>query len=762
MRLIWHSNSRAAGTGYGVQSNLFISRLQAAGHHLIHSAFYGSQGSPIEWDGVLILPTSKDAYGNDVLVDDFKHWKADLTITLIDAWIFHPSVTSQIRWAPWFPVDADPLPPMVASILKTAYKPIAYAKFGVEKAAEAGIKAAYVPHGVDTAFYAPQDKAETRKKLGFREEHQSAFVVSIVAANKGTPSRKAFDQQIRAFAEFNRRHPDSLLNLHTDVWGGHDGENIKRIIELSKLNPDCVALPPKYEFLRYMITADYLRDLYNASDVLLNCTRGEGFGVPIIEAMACFPAETSIDAAGVMCGMEREYTGSMIVIETERGIIRATPEHPFWTNEGWTLARELDASHQLLYTPGYHDNWEVQNADKRLEKVHTGAIADVVQSLSRGGNSARGSRSDRDNIRCCVLADASSGNIDENYGSIRQGRYDAFARSQPNDISVSSRANRRGGVHNDTAYAKEQVETDYLHNQHIKDFAGLVNTDDRGAVLLCIASRRAREQQSIVRIPCRGYLLAPALQSNLALSGHKKTPDGIDYRVGGTATDDADQSIARYSNPLDHGDTSAQFERVVSVKQEQVTNLKVYNLKTLTGVYTVSGYLVHNCGVPAIVTDFSAMPELVDAGAGWKVPYSDKCLYQDSYQVTPSVPGIVEALEMAYEAKQSGKLAEMGIQARNGMVATYDADLVAEQYWKPVLAEIEDEIKASEAKKSARAEKRAALRANGGPAAVTNTPAPDLLAEGVKIVADTVNGVMDAVGDIAKIAASNGNGAHGD
>lgn len=419
LRIGWLSNWMAVGTGYGIQSKLTIPRLQAMGHFIVHPAFYGPQGTPIEIEGVLTLPTSKDSYGNDVMVKDFKYWNLDIMITLIDAWIFHPGVTSAVRWVPYFPVDCDPMPPMVADILRTAYKPIAYSKFGVAKAEEAGFKVSYVPHGVDTKFYTPQDKIETRQKLGLSEEHQQAFVVSIVAANKGTPSRKAFDQQIRAFAEFNRRHPDSLLSLHTDVWGGYDGDDIKRIIALTGIDPACIAMPPEYEFLRGMITPAYMRDLYNASDVLLNCTRGEGFGVPIVEAMSC--------------------------------------------------------------------------------------------------------------------------------------------------------------------------------------------------------------------------------------------------------------------------------------------------------------------GIPAIVTDFSAMPELIDAGAGWKVPYVDKFFYQNSYQVIPSVAGIVEALEQAYEAKQTGKLAEMGKQARDGMVRDYDADLVAEQYWRPALAEIESEIRATEAKKVARAEQRAKLRANGAPEQPVVAPSQEVM-----------------------------------
>ncbi len=286
MRIIWHSNSIWAGTGYGVQSALFAPRLKQLGHDLIFAAFYGLQGAPLNTGDMMVLPGSKDAYGNDVMVADFHRNKADITITLIDAWIFNPQVTSQIKWVPYFPIDSDPLPPIVAQILRTAFKPIAYSKFGVEKCKEAGISVEYVPHGVDTNAFAPMDKLEARQALN-KAMGEEQFLVSIVAANKGNPSRKCFDQQIRAFAEFNKRHPNSVLYLHTDTHGGYDGENIGRIVQMADIPTACIATPPEYEFMRGFIDQKYMRCVYNASDVLLNATRGEGFGVPIIESMAC-------------------------------------------------------------------------------------------------------------------------------------------------------------------------------------------------------------------------------------------------------------------------------------------------------------------------------------------------------------------------------------------------------------------------------------------------------------------------------------------
>lgn len=283
MKILFFSNSPHCPTGYGNQTNLFVSRLAKAGHEMTVTAFYGVQGAPIKSDGITILPAGRHAYGLDVLVADAEFTQADIVITLMDVWVLPNELTQAIRWTPWLPVDHDPVPPGVVQALGTAFAPIAYSKFGKDRLEKAGLKPLYVPHGVDTTVFFPEDKQVARSRFNVAED---VFMVAMVAANKGVPSRKAFDQQIRAFARFHERHPDSLLYLHTDV-SGRQGISIDHLIKMSGLPPGAIGVPPTYKYLRGMLGPDYMRDVYNAADVLLNATKGEGFGIPIIEAQAC-------------------------------------------------------------------------------------------------------------------------------------------------------------------------------------------------------------------------------------------------------------------------------------------------------------------------------------------------------------------------------------------------------------------------------------------------------------------------------------------
>lgn len=95
------------------------------------------------------------------------------------------------------------------------------------------------------------------------------------------------------------------------------------------------------------------------------------------------------------------------------------------------------------------------------------------------------------------------------------------------------------------------------------------------------------------------------------------------------------------------------------------------------------------CGTPCIITDFSAQPELL--GAGWKVggePWLDSS--QDAWMVAPHIIDIVNRLDDAYAAWESGELADMA-DACKAKAAEYEADRCFDTYWRPILDELEGE-----------------------------------------------------------------------
>ncbi len=287
MKLMLASNGFWINSGYGVQSKHLLPRLRdTLGWDVAQVAWYGLKGGMLNIDGIPIYPGYRDSFGNDVIGEHAKHFGADLVVTLIDIWIqapnFHASLGG-IPHAPWFPVDSEPALPLVVAPAQQAEYPLQYSRFGQDSMRRAGVACTYIPHGVETAVFTPGDKRAARAALGWPD---AAFICTMVAANQGQPSRKAFSEQLQAFAQFRKRHPEAMLYLHTTM-APPDGVRIDQLCAaLGLAGGDVVRLPNEHDML-IGIDEEAMAGVYQASDVLLGATCAEGFGIPIIEAQAC-------------------------------------------------------------------------------------------------------------------------------------------------------------------------------------------------------------------------------------------------------------------------------------------------------------------------------------------------------------------------------------------------------------------------------------------------------------------------------------------
>lgn len=299
-KLLLHSNAPWAPTGYGAQTKLFAPEL-AKHYDLAISSFYGLEGDRLSWEGIPVFPGLGGEFGNDYIVPNAKsHFgepRDGLVLTLLDVWVLRAELMAQLNVASWVPVDHSPAPPMVKAFFQNSGAiPIAMSRFGEEELAE--FDPLYVPHGVDTEVYRPYDQGEAREALGAK---QDCFLVGMVAANKGTPSRKCFSQALQAFAEFQRKHDDAILYLHTNINGDEDLLGIKDSLGI----PDsAVHVADQYRINLHPIPPHIMARLYSTFDVLLNPAAGEGFGVTVLEAQACgVPAIVSnFSAMKEVCG----------------------------------------------------------------------------------------------------------------------------------------------------------------------------------------------------------------------------------------------------------------------------------------------------------------------------------------------------------------------------------------------------------------------------------------------------------------------------
>jgi glycosyltransferase involved in cell wall biosynthesis len=290
MKLLLHSNAPWSPTGYGNQTGLFAPML-AEHYDLAVSSFFGLDGARLNWNGIPVFPGMGETFGNEYLVGHAKsHFDDDprggLVFTLLDVWVLNPEMAKRLNMACWVPIDHEPVPPLVSDFFtNSAAVPIAMSRFGEEQLRMAGFDPLYCPHGVDVDTYKPYERREVRKKFGVPND---AFLIGMVAANKGRPSRKCFQQALEAFRLFRETHDEALLYLHT-VADPHmaGGEDIMALITSLGIPPGAVLLADQYRMLHDPFSGSAMGKVFSSFDVLLNPSAGEGFGIPVLEAAAC-------------------------------------------------------------------------------------------------------------------------------------------------------------------------------------------------------------------------------------------------------------------------------------------------------------------------------------------------------------------------------------------------------------------------------------------------------------------------------------------
>ncbi len=318
IRILWHSVAPWAGTGYGTQTGVFAPRIKALGHDLAISAYYGLQGAEMSWKGIKCYPAYNASYGADVIVPHaLDHFGAGdcrsleeastrgVIITLGDVWTFDSPLLEQLCVGSWVPVDHLNRPPWPVPEVVSGWFgvmgaiPIAMSRFGEAALRDAGLNPLYVPHGIELGTFCPGDKEAARAAVGLPGD---AFVVDMVANNIGKDgNRKAFAESIAAFAQLRKKHSDAMLILHTDV-DSPAGMRLRSFLQ--QMLPDrSYTYTDIYTYRKGISPAGVAR-IYQAADVHLQPSWGEGFGVPIVEAQACGTPVIVTDATSMpeLCG----------------------------------------------------------------------------------------------------------------------------------------------------------------------------------------------------------------------------------------------------------------------------------------------------------------------------------------------------------------------------------------------------------------------------------------------------------------------------
>ena len=228
-----------------------------------------------------------------------------------------------------------------------------------------------VPNGVDTSKFHPQVPPLT---LPTRKRFKFLFV-------GGTIARKGIDLLLTAYSRaFSAADDVCLVIKDMGVGTFYQGQTSEAMIRQTQSQPGA----PEIEYLDRALSDEELAGLYTACDCLVHPYRGEGFGLPIAEAMACgLPViVTGYGAALDFCDDATAYLVPARVVhfpekrlgdletvdhpslaepdlQTLKGLLRRVVEHPTEArakgHAGWTHIRQ-------------HFTWDhaVQVAEQRL------------------------------------------------------------------------------------------------------------------------------------------------------------------------------------------------------------------------------------------------------------------------------------------------------------------------------------------------------------------------------------------------------------
>ena len=296
MKLLWLSNAPWAPSGYGSQTRQVGSRI--ARHHDIEFLANDRTRGDQEWEGHLVRGSSgNDRYSRDSIREDLVRSGADWLVFLYDAWVFTEGDNDPFaglpRVAGWVPIDHYPVPQSLYGWLTAGHLPIAMSRFGFDRLTELSVAfgengrptfpVVYAPHAVDDVFRPTES--------GFRQSlavPADAFLVGIVAANSGTMiyDRKGFGDMAHALALFMESHPDAYVYVHT-IKRTFDGIDLERLYGFKGVPTERIRWADQYALKKQSVTDADMAAIYSSLDLLLATSRGEGFGLPVIEAQAC-------------------------------------------------------------------------------------------------------------------------------------------------------------------------------------------------------------------------------------------------------------------------------------------------------------------------------------------------------------------------------------------------------------------------------------------------------------------------------------------
>jgi glycosyltransferase involved in cell wall biosynthesis len=298
IKVLGYCDSPTCATGFGTVSRNVFEALYKTGRYQIDILGINYWGDPHPFP-YRIWPTGtnseRDPYGRQKVANMIPQMQYDLLFFLQDSFILdllpelHNFLAKQgrkFRSICYYPVDGTPKEQWIKNVCSCDYV-YTYTQFAKEESKKAWFGASaknigVIPHGANTIDYKVLPKEEV---ANFRKQYFGTQADKFIFMNLNRNQiRKDIPRCIRAFVEFRKQVPDSIMYLH--MMKNDQGWNLPEVCKAYGLDITKDIIFPENFGANQGYPRQVLNMLYNAVDCVISTAVGEGWGLSWIEAMA--------------------------------------------------------------------------------------------------------------------------------------------------------------------------------------------------------------------------------------------------------------------------------------------------------------------------------------------------------------------------------------------------------------------------------------------------------------------------------------------
>lgn len=295
IKIITISDHPLVSSGVGTQTRYIIEGLLRTGRYSVRSiggAMKHNDYRPQkinEWgDDWVIFPVN--GYGDENIMRQILDVeKPDALWFMTDprfyGWLFNMSDEIRDRGVPLFYYhvwDNYPVPKYNKDFYASCDYVGCISKLTHDILCQLGFKdnSGYIPHAVDADIFKPMSKEErlTKKKESLGP-NANKFVIFY---NSRNARRKMTSDVVKCFKMFVDKvgQDKAFLLMHTDPHD-NEGANLIAVAEMLGLNSNQIA------FSKERVPPEQMSIFYNISDVTINISNNEGFGLSCLESLSC-------------------------------------------------------------------------------------------------------------------------------------------------------------------------------------------------------------------------------------------------------------------------------------------------------------------------------------------------------------------------------------------------------------------------------------------------------------------------------------------